>query len=183
MTVVLYITVKKFVVHLVQPFTSGAYRKHLSLLDPPVLLYVLKCLIGLAAGYTLYRTFPQHQFYWSLISIVIVLAPDNTDSTKLAAERIAANIVGSTIGVTIFILHIPNLWLMGIGVIVTILICAQLSLLNAVRSALAALLVVMMHENQGGHWRVGLERLGCVMVGCLIALLITALFERLKKKR
>jgi uncharacterized membrane protein YgaE (UPF0421/DUF939 family) len=121
----------------------------------------------------LYRAFPQHQFFWSMISIMLVLAPDGGDSTKLAFERMEANVVGSTIGMLLYLLHKPNLILLCVGVVVTIAVGTKLRLENAIRSALVSLIIVMVGEQQNNSWKIALERIGCVIAGCVIALLIT----------
>jgi uncharacterized membrane protein YccC len=36
--------------------------------------------------------------------------------------------------------------------------------------ALAAMLIVMIHEKSGNTWKVAVERMGCVVLGCIIAL-------------
>ncbi|MEO7427704.1 MAG: FUSC family protein [Fibrobacteria bacterium] len=148
-----------------------------------LLLYAVKCVLGLCAGYALYRAFPQHQFFWSMISIMLVLAPDGGDSTKLAFERMEANVVGSTIGMLLYLLHKPNLLLLCMGVVITIAVGTKLRLENAIRSALVSLIIVMVGEQQNNSWRIALERIGCVIAGCVIALLITFAFNFLLPKQ
>lgn len=138
----------------------------------PLFVYVLKCVAGICVGYWLYVTFPQHQFFWSLISVLLVLAPENTDSHKLAYYRMGANILGSVIGLLLFLLHLPELLALCIGIVIVILVGNYLKLDPAIRSALAALIIVMVH-GQGHTFMLALERVGCVVVGCLIGLLIT----------
>ena len=148
----------------------------------PVFIYMIKCLLGLSAGYWLFVKFPNYPFYWTLISILLVMAPDPKDSSKLALERVIANMIGSGIGLLLFIINAPGLLLMGIGIIATITICSLLKLLTIGRSALAAMLIVMIHEKSGNTWQIALERLGCVALGCTIALLISISFGYLTKK-
>jgi len=142
-----------------------------------VSIYIVECIIGLCICYSLYKYFPEHQFYWSLIS-VLVIAPDGKDSNRLAFDRMKANILGSSIGLLLFLIHWPNLFLICIGVILTIVIGTFLKLHTAMRSSLAALVIVMVHEEQqNSTWHIALERVGCVMVGCIIGLLITLTFN------
>jgi len=143
-----------------------------------VSIYIVECIIGLCICYSLYKYFPEHQFYWSLISVVLVIAPDGKDSNRLAFDRMKANILGSSIGLLLFLIHWPNLFLICIGVILTIVIGTFLKLHTAMRSSLAALVIVMVHEEQqNSTWHIALERVGCVMVGCIIGLLITLTFN------
>ena len=149
--------------------------------------YILQCIIGLCISYTLYKYFPQHQFYWTMISTVLVIAPDGKNSNQLAIDRMKANILGSAIGLLLFLIHQPNLFLISIAVILTIIIGTVLKLNTALRSALAAVVIVMIHEEgQSSTWHIALERMGCVIIGCMIGLLITIAFNsfsKLKKLR
>lgn len=150
------------------------------MIDPEklkVAVYSAKCVAGLCIGYALYRFFPQHQFYWSLISILLVLAPDGSDSNKLAFERIVANILGSSIGLAVFLVHAPNLFLLCLGVVLTIAIGTALKLNAVIRSAMVSLIVVMLNEEQNHSWKVAVERIGCVVAGCAIAMLVTYVFN------
>jgi uncharacterized membrane protein YgaE (UPF0421/DUF939 family) len=143
-----------------------------------MVIYILQCILGLCICYTLYKCFPQHQFYWSMISVVLVIAPDSKDSNRLAFDRIKANILGSSIGLSLFLIHQPNLFLISIAVILTIIIGTFLKLHTALRPALAAVIIVMIHEEEkSSTWHIASERMGCVILGCIIGLLITLAFN------
>lgn len=147
--------------------------------------YILKCLIGVSVCYVPYVLFPQHEFYWSIISVLLVLAPDHSDSNRLAMDRMKANIIGSSAGLFafLFLSHIPALVVLCIAVIVNILICYMLGLENTTRSALAALVIVLIQEKEQSDWMSGFERMGCVIVGCVVAIIITYIFSRFEKIR
>jgi uncharacterized membrane protein YgaE (UPF0421/DUF939 family) len=143
-------------------------------------IYILECIIGLCVSYTLYKCFPQHQFYWSMISTVLVIAPDGMASNRLAFDRMKANILGSSIGLLLFLIHQPNLFLISIAVMLTILIGTLLRLKTALRTALAAVVIVMIHEEaKSSTWHIAIERMLCVIIGCIIGLLITIAFNSL----
>lgn len=115
---------------------------------------------------------------------MLVIAPDGKDSNSLAFDRIKANVLGSSVGLLLFLIHIPNLFLICIGVIVTIAIGMLLKLNTALRSALSALIIVMIHEEgQNSTWHIALERMVCVIIGCVIGLLITVAFNALIKPK
>ncbi|HPG57406.1 MAG TPA: hypothetical protein PKW98_06280, partial [Candidatus Wallbacteria bacterium] len=48
------------------------------------------------------------------------------------------------------------------------------------RSALAALVIVLIQENEKNTWRSALERMGCVVSGCVVGLLVTVVFFKLE---
>ncbi|MEO8413560.1 MAG: FUSC family protein [Ginsengibacter sp.] len=143
-----------------------------------ILVYLIECIIGLCVCYALYKSFPQHQFYWSMVSVVLVITPDGKNSNQLAFDRMKANVLGSSIGLLLFLVHQPNLFLICIGVTLTILIGIFLKLNAALRSSLSALVIVMINEaHDNSTWSVGVERMGCVIIGCIIGLLITISFN------
>jgi hypothetical protein len=63
--------------------------------SPEGFIYIMECIIGLCICYTLYKVFPQHQFYWSMVSVLLVIAPDGKNSNRLAFDRMKANVLGS----------------------------------------------------------------------------------------
>ncbi len=146
--------------------------------NPRLFICILQCIIGLCISYSLYKCFPQHQFYWSMISTVLVIAPDGKGSNQLAIDRMKANILGSSIGLLLFLIHQPNLFLISFAVMLTIIIGTFLKLNTALRSALAAVVIVRIHEEgKSSTWHIAIERMGCVIIGCIIGLLITLAFN------
>ena len=110
------------------------------------------------------------------------MAPDSHDSSKLAFDRVKANAIGSVIGLLLFVSGGPPLLMMAIGIVTTIIICSLLKLMMIGRSALAALLIVAVHEKRGHAWEIAFERMGCVILGCVIALIISAILGYLTKE-
>lgn len=111
-----------------------------------------------------------------MISVVLVFTPDNDQ--RLAFDRIKANFLGSAIGLLVYLLPIHNIFLFCIGVVVTILLGIILRLENTIRPALAAVIIVLVEEQEKEGYAVALERTICVLVGCIVALCITLVFTR-----
>jgi uncharacterized membrane protein YgaE (UPF0421/DUF939 family) len=148
---------------------------------PSNLIYITKCLAGVIVCYIPYVLFPQYPFYWAIVSVVIVLSPDH--STTQAYNRIKANILGCAVGICLYPLQLPNLLILCIGVILTICIGLALNIKDAVRSALAGFVIVTIQQERSKHWFVAVERVMCVVSGCVIALLITILFNLILSNR
>nr|WP_199079488.1 FUSC family protein [Pedobacter sp. ASV19] len=145
-------------------------------------IYILQCIIGLCICYALYYYFPGQQFFWSMVSVVLVIAPNNKDSNQLAFDRMKANILGSSVGLLLFLIHRPNLFMICIGIALTLLIGIGLKLNSALRSSLSALVIVMIHEeDKNSTWHIAFERMGCVMLGCVVGLLVTIVFNAFGK--
>ena len=97
---------------------------------PALIIYTLKCLAGLGVGYLFFIQYPGFQFYWSPISVLLVIAPDLHDSSKLALNRMSGNIIGSIIGLLLFVSHGPAFLFLVAGVMATIIICSLLKLIT-----------------------------------------------------
>jgi len=132
--------------------------------------------LGVLVCYGFYATFPAYPFYWSIISVVLVFTPDNDQ--QLAFDRIKANFLGSSVGLLTYFLPLTGVFLFCTGVILTILLGMILRLENTIRPALAAVIIVLVQENQHKDWIIALERGGCVLLGCFVALCITLVFTK-----
>lgn len=126
-------------------------------------------------------SFPQYPFYWALVSVVVSLSPDRTN--KLAFDRMKANMIGCTAGIALYPLHLPSLVILCLGVILTIVIGIALRMTNTLKTALAALVIINIQEQQEKHWYIALERVSCVVIGCLVALGVTLLFNLMIKDK
>lgn len=145
-------------------------------------LYLVKCLLGASACYGLYVLFPDIQFSWSIVSVLLVLAPDFHDSVKLAVARMKANIIGAAIGLGTFLVRTPDLWSLLVSVVSTIFVCTFLQLGAATRTALAAVVIVLIQEKEHNDWNLGLQRMVAVVAGSVVALLLTLAFRNFPKK-
>ena len=143
------------------------------------ILYAFRCIIGVVLCYILYIQYPELPFQWSMVSVVVAISPDNQIS--LAIDRMKANLVGCAIGFMLFFIHPPSLIMLCIGVVLVIIVGLYFELKGSIRSALAALVVLMLYNVPVHDWRLAMDRLICVVIGCLIALLVTLCFNYIFK--
>ena len=148
-----------------------------SVSDKTFLLYIFKCIVGSTICYGLYYCFPEHQFNWSIISVLLVLAPDKYDSNRLAFDRMKANLTGASVGLLSFLIYTPNIFSLIISIIITILVCTFIKLGGPTRSALAALVIVLIEEKEFTNWQAATDRMMCVIAGCVVALILTYIFH------
>ena len=148
----------------------------MKILDLANLLYVIKCVAGITVCYFLYREFPHYPFYWSIVSVAITVSPDS--SNKLAYDRITANCLGCAISLALYPIHAPALVLLCVGVGITILVGTALNLTNVLRTAIAALVIVIITEQEHRSYLIALERVACVITGCAVALAVTLIFNQ-----
>lgn len=148
-----------------------------ALFNPVFLLYIIKCLIGTIICYGFYKAFPQYYLSWSIVSLLLVLAPDWDSSITLPIARIKANVTGALIGLFCFTLPFNQLVSLCIGVVLTIAVCTILRIPSSTRSALAALVIVLLQEMGKPMWSYALQRIFAVLLGCLVGLTLTLLFH------
>ncbi|MCO6174741.1 FUSC family protein [Flavobacterium sp. NRK F10] len=138
-------------------------------------IYIFRCCLGFWIGYELYVHFIEHQLYWALLSIVLVISPEAKDSKRLAIERFKANFIGSGIGLLCFLIGAPNFFMIIVGIVLAIIICYVFKLMNVVRTAIVALIIVLIYERDNMSWMGAIERFSGVALGCLIGLAITVI--------
>src|SRR5260221_3626798 len=138
-------------------------------------VYIIKCLTGILICYGLYKYIPQYPFYWAMVSVSISISMDN--STDQAYNFMKSNILGCAVGITLYPLHLPEILILGIGIVLTICIGIALNITETLKSALVSLGIVIVREEQEKHWFVALERVTCIIAGCLVGLLVTVFFS------
>lgn len=139
-----------------------------------LVIYIFRCCIGFGIGYELYTHFENPQLYWVLLSIVLVISPEAKDSKKIAIERFKANLIGSGIGLLCYFIGTPDRFIIAVGIILTISVCYFFNLMEVVRTAVVAIIIVMIHEQDSLSWTAAVEHLG-VAIGCVIGLLVTVI--------
>ncbi len=145
-------------------------------------VYMAKCVSGILLCYFL-SVFLSHwiDYSWSLISVVLVLSPEGTDSVELAMTRIKANLVGAVVGVLLLFLHVISPWNIALGAALALFVCYQLKLQAAARSTLAAVIIILLHHEGANLWSAALSRVSAVITGCVLGLLITYVFHSVIK--
>ncbi|MBS1639863.1 MAG: FUSC family protein [Bacteroidetes bacterium] len=142
-----------------------------------LLVYAAKCATGSLAVFILAALFNYHDIAWSLISVMLVLSADGKDSMQLALTRIKANIIGATVGVLSLLIVQPNMWLITLALCITVALCYLFKLDAGIRSALAATIIILLHEEGKHLWDTALERIIAVLAGCVLGLAITFVFH------
>lgn len=158
----------------------------LSVRNKTLAIYAAKCVAGIFLCFPIFIFLSEWVDYtWSLISVILVLSPEGKDALDLALTRIKANFVGAGTGILILLLHIPSPWNLAAGAIISLFICDRLKLNAGARSTLAAMIIILLHQEgtfAGPHlWDSALSRIVAVVSGCLLGLLITYVFHSIFK--
>lgn len=141
--------------------------------DKYFVMYLIKCLIGASVCYWLYVHYPGRQFIWSLVSVLLVIAPEDRDSIDISISRIEANIIGATIGMLCYLTVGINIVTLLIAILITISLCVFISRSSAIRTSLAALIIVAVLEQEKHNWHIALDRMFSVFIGCMVAVVLT----------
>ena len=141
------------------------------------LIYIAKCVTGTSLIFLLSYLFRYTAISWCLISLLLVLSPDNKEAMKLAMNRIKANLVGVSVAGVSLLFASNSVFLMCGALTVTIILCYLFNLITPMRSALAATVIILLHEGGKHVWVAPLERVLQVLTGCLLALVITYVFH------
>jgi len=136
-----------------------------------------KCVTGALLVFGIARLLNYHDYIWCLISVMLVLSPDGTDAVSLAMSRIKANLVGAGAGLLMLVVHPSTIVMVHGGIAITVVLCTLLKLEPSARSALAATIIVTLHEAGRHIWDTALERVLAVLAGCLLGLLVTFVFH------
>jgi len=145
-------------------------------------VYIAKCVSGVLLCSLLAVFFHEWVDYSrSLISVVLVLSPEGTDAVELSLNRIKANFVGALVGVMLLFSQVPSPWNIALGAALSLFICYQLKLQAAARSTLAAVIIILLHHEGANLWSAALSRVGAVITGCILGLIITYIFHSMIK--
>ncbi len=143
-----------------------------------LLLYIAKCVSGTAIVLLLAHGFHYADYTWCLISILLVLSPDSSEAIPLAMNRIKANLAGGVASVLCLYIRLPLELAMGAAVALTIVLCYWTKTMAGSRSALAAVIIIMVRQGAEGVGHLVMDRVVSVVVGCLLGLLLTFAFHR-----
>ena len=142
-----------------------------------LITYVIKCVAGVLIAFLLAQLLHYSDYIWCLISIMLVLSPDGSDAPTLAVNRMKANLIGAGAGLVMLLINPATIIMVAGSVVITIIVCFYTKLENSTRTALAASIIVTLHESGKHIWNVALERIIAVIAGCILGIIITYVFH------
>ncbi|MDN3705997.1 FUSC family protein [Myroides ceti] len=156
------------------------YKNATKLIESQFIVYVTRCLLGFVIGYLLTLAFPKFDLFWTLLTIILVISPEEDQARKLSIERFKSNFIGSISGLLVFFLPFEDVYKVIIGIVLACFICKLFNLLNVARSAIVALIIILIeHKNDVIFSPVA--RFLAVAVGCIIGLGVTLTTSSLLK--
>jgi len=112
------------------------------------------------------------------VSAVLVTQPDLHSSFQASFMRVVANLAGAFGGAALLAITGLPIAAMAIGVLVTGLVCYLLKQDDALRPAFVAVVIVTL-IGENNEWRSSLDRVAAVSIGCVCALVVGFLFDKL----
>jgi uncharacterized membrane protein YccC len=137
-----------------------------------------KCITAVIVVFGLARLLQYKEIIWPLVSAILVLTPDSQEAVPLAAVRIGANLIASATSLLFMLFGTANIVTLSLALSITILLCWLCRLIAGSRSALAAVVIIMLHEPGAHLWDAAAERAASVIIGCILGLIITFAFHR-----
>ena len=142
------------------------------------IIFSAKAAVAAVAAVITYNYFARPGAAWAAISALLVIQPDLHSSFRSSLARVAANLGGAFGGAALFTLIGHALPALAISVIVAGLVCHWLKAGDAVRPAFAAIAIVIF-TTDASKWGSSFDRVFAVVIGCVCAMVISFLFDKL----
>lgn len=141
-----------------------------------------KAAVAALAGVASYQFLGLPGLPWvAAVSAVVVTQPTLPSSLKASLLRVAANLTGAFGGAALGLVVGPPLVAMTLGVLLTGLACFALKQDDMLRPAFVAVILVTL-AGDTGEWRASLNRVGGVLDGCVCAVAVGFLFDKLSER-
>ncbi|HEX4284549.1 MAG TPA: FUSC family protein [Terracidiphilus sp.] len=129
---------------------------------------------ALAAGlcWWLALRFGLHDGYWGAISAIIVLQSNVGSTVTASRDRLLGTLIGALFGFS-FSLFGSLPWNYVLALVAAMAICGLLGLRSSSRLAGVTITIVMLVQNATSHWTIALDRVGQVILGIIVALLVS----------
>src|SRR5271154_6989659 len=143
------------------------------------IIFSAKAAVAGVSSALCYKFFQLPGAPWvAAVSAVLVTQPNLHSSLKASLMRVVANLAGAFGGAALLVAIGQPLAAMAIGVMVTGLVCYLLKQDDALRPAFVAVIIVTLTGETAG-WHSPLNRVAAVVIGCLCALVVGFLFDKL----
>jgi uncharacterized membrane protein YgaE (UPF0421/DUF939 family) len=142
-------------------------------------IYSTKTAIASVAAALVYEVVRLPGSAWvAAVSAVLVTLPNLDSSLRASLLRVTANLAGALVGAVLGISIGQPVVAMAVGVMLTGLGCYLLKQDDLQRPAFVAVVLVTL-IGEGEVWEVSLNRVAGVVIGCLCALIVGFLFDKL----
>jgi uncharacterized membrane protein YccC len=153
---------------------SSANRGFLNFERRRLLLDAAKTALSAALCWWLALRFGQHDGYWGAISAIIVLQSNVGSTVTASRDRLLGTLIGAALGFACSVFGAPP-WNYILALLLAVIVCGSLSLRTSSRLACVTITIIMLVAKPGPRWSLALDRLGEVLLGIVVALLVSTL--------
>lgn len=140
-----------------------------------LLIHAAKTALAAALCWWLATRFGLHEGYWGSISAIIVLQSNFGSTITASRDRLLGTLIGAVIGFA-FSLFGTLPWNYIAAVALAMTVCGLLGFRSSSRLAGVTITIVMLVQNNvHSHWTLALDRVSQVILGIVVALLVSTL--------
>jgi uncharacterized membrane protein YccC len=139
-----------------------------------LLIHAAKTALAAGLCWWLAERFGLHDGYWGAISAIIVLQSNFGSTISASRDRLLGTAIGALIGFS-FTGFGALPWNYMLAVLTAVTVCGLLGLRSSSRLAGVTITIVMLVQQGGSHWTIALDRVAQVLLGIVVALLISTL--------
>jgi uncharacterized membrane protein YgaE (UPF0421/DUF939 family) len=144
-------------------------------------VYAFKVAICTAILMYAYHRAHQSGVLWAVVSAVLVLQPGLEQSLQASLTRIAANVIGATVGLAVGQWWGESTLQLIVALVIVIGFCEVFRLDLGIRTACASTAIVMLATGGGSVLHSGVQRMTAVLIGCLVAIVVQFASEAIRK--
>lgn len=139
-----------------------------------LLIHAAKTALAASLCWWIALRFGLQDGYWGAISAIIVLQSNFGATISASRDRILGTLIGAALGFT-FSLFGTLPWNYILAVLLAIILCGLLGLRNSSRLAGVTITIIMLVQKTGSHWLLALHRVGEVLLGIVVAIVVSTL--------
>jgi uncharacterized membrane protein YccC len=139
-----------------------------------LLIHAAKTALAAALCWWLAQRFGWRDGYWGSISAIIVLQSNVGSTVTASRDRVLGTLIGAVFGFS-FALFGALPWNYILALLAVVIVCGLLGLHNSSRLAGVTVTIVMLVQKTGPRWSPALDRVGEVMLGIVVALVVSTL--------
>jgi uncharacterized membrane protein YccC len=139
-----------------------------------LLIHAAKTALSAGLCWWLATRFGLHDGYWGAISAIIVLQSNFGSTISASRDRLLGTLIGAVFGFSFSLFgRLP--WNYFLAVLAAMTVCGLLGFRSSSRLAGVTITILMLVQNGNSHWTVALDRVGQVVLGIVIALLVSTM--------
>jgi uncharacterized membrane protein YccC len=139
-----------------------------------LLIHAAKTALAAALCWFLALRFGLHDGYWGSISAIIVLQSNVGSTVDASRDRILGTLIGAIFGFSFSLFGVLP-WNYILAVLTAVIVCGLLGLRSSSRLAGVTITIIMLVQKSGPRWTLALDRVSEVVLGIVVALLVTTL--------